>query len=218
MTDGEATTKIGEVIEANTTGFVAECYHLHCAPDFGSFVAAVDGAYEAYGVVSNIQTSSFDPGRRALARGQDEAEPEDVYRHNPELPELLRTQFEVVMVGFADSRNGAPVASSAQGGGVRVGAVRCYLPPLPPRLHAFVYACRPDVITDLTAEFGFLQTVLSTSLGAGRGANEELVAACIRQAGDGRGYDYLVRAGKELAQLLVNDPPRLNAILCRLTR
>lgn len=189
--------KIGEVIEANTTGYVAECYQLHCAPAFGSFVAARDGAYEAYGVVSNIETASLDPGRRALARGRDEADPEDVYRNNPELPELLRTQFEVVIIGYAEGP-----------------AIRCCLPPRPPRLHAFVYPCSPEVLAAITDDLAFLETVLNSSFKPG---SEELVAACLRQAADGRGHDYLVRAGKELARLLVNDPSRLNAILRRMT-
>ncbi|MCL5025440.1 MAG: hypothetical protein M1531_02950 [Chloroflexi bacterium] len=190
--------KIGEVIEANTTGYTAECYQLHCAPASGSFVAVRDGTSEAYGVVSNIETTSLDPGRRALARGRDEADPEDVYRHNPELPELLRTQFEVVTIGYAGDA-----------------VVRCYLPPLPPRLHAFVYSCPPEVTAALTADLRYLQTLLSSSF---RSGSEELVAACVRQAAAGRedGHDYLVSAGKELARLLVNDPLRLNAILRRM--
>jgi hypothetical protein len=188
--------RIGEVVEARTTGFVGECYELHCAPAFGSFVVARDGAYEVYGVVSGIQTTSLDPGRRALARGRDEVSPEDVYRHNPELPELLRTQFEVVTLGFAEGP-----------------ATRRYLPPLPPRLHAFVYRCPPEAMDSLTGDLSFLRTVLAADLRAG---GDELVAAAVRQAGAGREREYLVAAGKELARLLVNDPPRLHAILRRI--
>jgi hypothetical protein len=196
MSDSEIVGKIGEVIEANTTGFHSECYELHRSPAFGSFVTAKDGAYEIYGVVSNIETASLDPGRRALARGRGETDPEDVYRHNPELPELLRTQFETVVIGFAEDS-----------------AVHVCLPPQPPRLHAFVYPCPATIIEELTKNLSFLQTLL---VAAHRAGSDELVSAAVRQATTGRSYLYKVAVGKELARLLVNEPQRLNAILKRL--
>jgi hypothetical protein len=190
--------RIGEVVEANTTGFHSECYELHRAPAFGSFVVARDAAGDTYGIVSNIQTASLDPGRRALARGRDELDPEDVYRNNPELPELLRTQFETVVIGFGDGDQ-----------------VRSFLPPLPPRLHAFVYPCPPDVVLRLSADLSFLQTVLAAAFRTG---SDELVAAAVRHTAAGQPQTYRVAAGKELARLLMNDPQRLNSLLRRLAQ
>ncbi len=192
--------RIGEIVEADTAGFVAECYELHCAPSFGSFVAARDGASEVFAVVSNIHTTSLDPGRRALARGHDELQPEDVYRHNPELPELLRTQFEAVSIGFAEGPEGGR-------------SVHRYLPPLPPRLHGFVYPCPAEVLAELTKDLSFLQTLLSAGL---HQSTDELLAAAVREAAQSQEPDYPVRAGKELARLLMHEPSRLTAILRRI--
>ncbi len=54
--------KIGEVIEASTGQFVAECYELHSPPPLGSLVKTSDGDVEIYGVVCNAATESIEPG------------------------------------------------------------------------------------------------------------------------------------------------------------
>ncbi len=62
---------IAEVIEASTTEFVAQCYDLDGAPDFGSFVRVRDRALDIFAVVSEVRTASLDPGRRPVVRGQE---------------------------------------------------------------------------------------------------------------------------------------------------
>ncbi|MCL4459615.1 MAG: hypothetical protein M1136_02165 [Chloroflexi bacterium] len=190
--------RIGEVIEASTTEFVAQSYELHQPPPFGSFVRVTDAAIEIYGLVANTKTGSIDPGRRPIARGKDEVDEEDVYRHNPELPELLRTDFTVVIVGFREN-----------------GVIYQYLPPRPPRIHGFVYACSPAEVRMFTTELTFLHTLISS---VAHVAVDELIAACLRQASTARGNDrsFLINAGKELAILLMNDINRLNAVLRRI--
>lgn len=190
--------RVGEVIEASTTEFVAESYRLHEAPPFGSFVRASDGAVHIYGLVCHIRTGSLDPGRRPMARGENETDEEDIYLHHPELPELLRTEFTAVVVGFREGEE-----------------VHQYLPPRPPRLHGFVYACTSEEARAFTQSLDFLPILLAASP---RGPVDELIGAAFRQANLARGGDreFLVAAGKELARLLAHDPNRLSAILRRI--
>ena len=193
--------RLGEVVEAATFELVAECYELHAAPPLGSLVRVRDGDTAIYAVTSSARTGSLDAGRRPIARGQHEATEEDVYRNNPELPELLRTEFTAAVVGF---RLG--------------GAVQQYLPPRPPRMHSFVYACPPAEVREFAARLDFLAHLVAAGQ---RGSIDELVAACLRQMGhahDDRGADraFLVRAGKELAKLYGADLNRLSAILRRI--
>jgi hypothetical protein len=192
--------KIGEVIEASTGQFVAECYELHSPPSLGSLVKTSDGDVEIYGVVCNAATESVDPGRRPIARGKEEDTEEGIYRQNPQLSKLLRTTFDTLIIGHS------------------VGAQRAvplhYLPPRPPRVHSFVYLCETDEVRRFTQSLDFLPILLATRAGA----VDEIVSACLRQAScahdDKR--TFLIKAGKEVAVLLSGDLNRLNAILRRI--
>jgi len=196
----EATAKkIGEVIEATTTDFLAESYELHGAPPLGALLRAGDGATDIYAVACHTRTGSIDPGRRPIARGRDDEDEEEIYRRHPELPQLLRTEFRALVVGFREA-----------------GATRYYLPPRPPRLHGFVYECSADEVVAFTARLDFLPTLIKAVPPA---PADELAAAFLRLAGSVRGADahvFLVAAGKELARALGNDPQRLGAVLLRL--
>ena len=193
-------TKIGEVIEASTGQFVAECYELHTPPPLGSLVKTSDGDIEIYGVVCNAATESIEPNRRPIARGKEEATEEGIYRQNPQLSKLLRTTFDTLVIGHS------------------VGAQRAvplhYLPPHPSRVHSFVYLCEQDEVCRFTQSLDFLPILLGTRVGA----VDEIVSACLRQAScahdDQRAF--LVKAGKELAILLGGELNRLNAILRRI--
>ena len=68
MQDNE--TRLGEVVETSTTGFVAQCYQLYGAPPLGALVRA-GRPHPAYGVVHQVTTQGIDPTRRPVARGQD---------------------------------------------------------------------------------------------------------------------------------------------------
>ncbi len=192
--------KIGEVIEASTGQFVAECYELHSPPPLGSLVKTSDGDVEIYGVVCNAATESIEPNRRPIARGREEATEESIYRQNPQLSKLLRTTFDTLVIGHS------------------VGAQRAvplhYLPPRPPRVHSFVYLCEKDEVRGFTQSLDFLPILLNTRTGT----VDEIVSACLRQAScaqDDR-RAFLVKAGKEIAVLLSGDLNRLNAILRRI--
>ena len=189
--------KIGEVIEASTGQFVAECYELHSPPPLGSLVKTSDGDVEIYGVVCNAATESVDPGRRPIARGKEEATEEGIYRQHPQLSKLLRTTFDTLVIGHGQGD-----------------ALHHYLPPHPSRVHSFVYLCETDDVRRFTQSLDFLPILLGTRAGAA----DEIVSACLRQAScahdDKR--TFLIKAGKELAVLLSGDLNRLNAILRRI--
>jgi hypothetical protein len=187
--------KIAEVIEAETTRFTAQCYDLYELPPLGSLVRTGD----IYGIVFNASTSSLEPGRKPLARGKDEATEEAVYESSPQLAKLLRSEFEVVTVGFKDGD-----------------IVRHYLPPQPAKIHAFVYLCQPDEVKEFSQSFDFLDILVNAALPV---PPEELISATLRQMSrvqeDPRAF--LVAAGKELAALLAGQYDRLKSILGRLS-
>ena len=188
--------RIGEIVEASTTEFVAQCYELHQPPPFGSLVRTTDGEVDIYGVVSSAATTSIEPGRRPIARGSLEATEADVYRSSPQLAKLLRTDFTALVLGYRD--NDAP---------------RHCLPPRPARIHSFAFICDGEEVARFTRSLDFLSILVDAPAPVG-----ELVAATLRHAAaaheDRRAF--LVRAGKELATLLGAETQRLNALLRRL--
>ncbi len=203
------TQHLGEIIEANTTGFIARCAVLHEPPAFGAFVKVsaapqpgedpfaaasfADGAI--YALVAEATTTGTDPGRRPAAFGLTE---DELRRDQPQVFELLATDFTAITIGHA-----------------ACGAVRCYLPPRPPRIHQRVWPCGDAEVAALTGNPGYLRAILSR---APLGLCEELIAAAIRCALEARGgdVDFLVGAGKLVAQLLRDDFDRLHAVLSKL--
>jgi len=194
----ELSDRVGEVIEASTTDFVAQCYELYQSPPLGSLVKTVDSPVEQYGMVYNATTSSIEPGRRPIARGRDEASEEEIYRSSPQLLKLLRTEFGALVVGYKENEK-----------------LFHYLPPKPARIHSFVYQCQHEEVKEFGQSFDFLSLLINTHLPI---PVEELVAASLRQMSEV--YEdrqrFLVAAGKELAVLLGSDFNRLKAILGRI--
>ena len=185
--------KIGEVIESSTGSFTAECYELHYPPSFGSLVRTREGDIDIYAVVSGASTSSIEAGRRPIARGRGDVREEDVYRSNPQIEKLLRTEFAALVVGHGDN-----------------GRVSQYMPPRPARIHSFVYPCESDEV----AAFNQSLTYLSMLVDVPERSNE-LIAATLRNAAAAYSEprEFLVRAGKELALMISGDTNRLNIIL-----
>ena len=186
-------SKIGEIIEASTAGFVAQCYELHEPPPFGSLVKTREGEREIYGVVSDAATRSIEPGRRPIARGREEVDEEEIYRSNPQLASLLRTEFTALVVGHGEGER-----------------LHHYLPPRPARVHSFVYLCDGEEVARFSQSLDFLSILVAQE--------DELIAACLRYAAQAHGdsHRFLVRVGKELALLLGAETGRLNAILRRI--
>jgi hypothetical protein len=190
--------RVGEVIEASTTDFVAQCYELYQSPPLGSMVKTRDLGVELYGIVYNATTTSLEPGRRPIARGKDETSEEAIYQASPQLLKLLKSEFGAVVVGHRQGDK-----------------LHHYLPPKPARIHSFVYLCSPKEIKEFSQSFDFLNILLNTHLPV---SPEELIAASLRQMSqvyeDRRAF--LVAAGKELAILLSGQFNQLKAILERI--
>lgn len=189
--------RAGEVIEACTTDFVAQCYELYQSPPLGSLVRTCwEADQHLYGVVYNVITGGMEPGRRPIARGKDNENEEEVYRSSPQLLKLLRSEFKVLVIGYRLNDR-----------------LFQYLPPKPARIHGFVYPCAPEEVKQFSQSFDFLNTLLKTHLEI---SIEELTGAVLREMGQVYGVEkhaFLVSAGKELATLLSQDYGQLKAIL-----
>ncbi len=195
--------RIGEVIESSTTRFTAGAYELLAAPPFGSLVRAATRSegVAVYGLVYEIRTGSKEPGGRAVVRGRTysgrELYDEEIYFENPDLAEVLQTEFAALTVGFVEG-----------------GRIYQYLPPQPPPVHYSVYECDGPELARFGESCDFFRAVLFAAHVPG----DELLAAALRALARARpdGRDYLVRAGRELAGLLKDDYDRLAAILRRI--
>ncbi len=195
MTESE---RVGEVIEASTTGFSAQCYELYQIPPLGSLVKTGNSPLELYAIVASAATTSLEPGRKPIARGKDEKNEEDIYRSSPQLAKLLRSEFGAVVVGHKED-----------------GKLYQRLPPQPARIHSFVYQCTPQEVKEFGKSFDFLNILLNANLPV---PTEELVGAALRQMSRAHSDPraFLVAAGKELAILLSGNLNSLNVILGRL--
>jgi hypothetical protein len=191
-------SKIGEVIESTTTGFLAEAYELYNLPAFGSLVRVAEIPAEIFGIVCQAGTASIEPGRRPIARGKDEASEEAIYQSSPQLAKLLRSEFNVLIVGYA-----------------RDAKIYQYLPSKPVHIHAFVHQCIADEVKRFCQSFDFMSLLLAANAQV---PTEELIAAVLREMSrvqdDPRAF--LVSAGKSLTSLLGGDYQRLRTILERM--
>lgn len=190
-------SRVGEVIEASTAEFIAECYELYQLPPLGSLVKTTDLPVELYGIVYHATTASIEPGRRPIARGKDETSEEAIYQSSPQLVKLLRSEFSALVVGHRQDDK-----------------LYHYLPPKPARIHGFVYLCPPDEVGEFSRSFAFLSILINTHLPV---PAEEVVAASLRSMSQAHedSRAFLVAAGKELAVLLGGEYSRLKAILGR---
>lgn len=187
--------KIAEIVEAGTTEFCAQCYELYCLPELGALVRTVAGAYDLYGIVYNATTAGIEPGRRPIARGKNETSEEDIYRSNPQLYSLLRTEFNALVVGHREDRS-----------------IRHYLPPTPAHIHSFVYPCSSEEVREFSQSLGFLNVLLTTRLPI---PLEEVAGAALRRMSTAHDdpRQFLVAAGKEISIALGNDFNRLRVVL-----
>jgi hypothetical protein len=196
MTAPSMDRRVGEVVESTSTSFVAQCYQIEGAPALGGLVRT--DSPDIYGVVGSVTTEPLDSARPVLARGQDADSEEDVLRDNPQLARLLTSRFEVYIAGHVED-----------------GVTHQYLPPRPPRVHSFVYACDSEEVSNFTNNLDLLRLLLNS----GASHADEIVGACIRQAvsSHDRPDDFLALACRTLAVELSADVARLNSILRRIS-
>jgi len=191
----QTAARIGEIVEASTTRLRAVAPQTFQGPAFGSFVKTSDGSRTTYGVVSHVEHASIDPSRRAIPLGRTW---DELRREQPQVLELLTTEFEAFCVAFAEADH----------------HLCAYLPPVPPRVHDFVEACTPDEITRLTDDLSFIRT-----LGASASpVMAELIAASIRSAAAHRQdpHAYLIRAGREVFDLFRQDYELATSVIRRI--
>lgn len=202
--------RIGEVVEAASTGFTAECYALYGAPPLGALVRVGDPA--VYGVVYSVTTAALDPGRRVAARGAAEPDEASLYRNNPQIARLLATHLQALVVGYGYGRSRSRSRSQEV-----QGAIVHRLPAAPPRIHAFLRCCDDAETRAFTEDLGFLHLLTTANVAA----IDEVIAAAVRLAADahaapggaGIADAFRDRAARALAGELSGDVPRLNAIL-----
>lgn len=188
--------RIGEIVETNSTGFVAVSKTLHQPPALGSLVKVQLGGEDyAYGVVSFGTTTSPDPGRRAVPRASNEVYDEAVYDEQPQLTRVLHTEFTVVLVGC-----------------IEVGGICQHLPPRPPRLHYDVHECTPGEVRNFSERLVYFRLLLNAQ---GEAPAEQLLAAHIRQVYSARDRDaaWLERAAREVTSLLKGDYDQMMTVL-----
>ena len=193
-----ADARVGEVVEAATSEFTAQCYALYDAPPLGSLVRC--GEREpVFGIVCEASTQSLDPARHAIPRGEAETREAGVFRSNPQLERLLYTRFRAISVGY----RGAD------------GAIRRYLPPDAPRLYSFVSRCHARELAEFSRPpLEFIPMLLAAQVTA----QDDVIASFLRHASAAHPdpYAYLVSAGKSLASALAGQTYRLGDILRRL--
>jgi hypothetical protein len=191
-------TKLGEIIESGSTEFTAESYELHDVPSLGSLVKVTAPKLEIFGIVCQSGTAGIEPGRRPIARGKDETSEEAVYHSNPQLTRLLRSEFQVLVVGHKVD-----------------GKILQYLPPKPAHIHAFVHPCSSEEIRQFSQSFNFLSILVNNHLQI---STEELVAAALREMSKAQTDPraFLIAAGKALTATLSGEYHRLKTILARL--
>lgn len=190
--------RVGEIIEASTAGFTAQCYELYELPPLGSLVKTRDGELDIYGIVYYATTGSLEPGRRPIARGRDEDSETAIYRSSPQLAKLLRSEFSALVVGHKTGEN-----------------INQYLPPGPARIHGFVYQSSADEVKEFGRSLAFLNMLVGAHLPV---AVDEIVPAALRLMSQSQEdpHAFLVAAGKELAVMLGGQFNQLRAILGRL--
>jgi hypothetical protein len=188
---------VGEVVQASTTEFTAQCRRLYESPPLGSLVRCGSGS-PVFGIVGEVTTQSIDPGRRPVVMGVDDDTEEAVYQSNPQLSRLLATEFRSVVVGHQAD-----------------GALRRYLAPLPPRIHSFVHRCGAEEVLEFSRSLEFVSLLLAAPFGS----QDDVISSFLRQASlcHPEPRAFLVGAGKELATLLGGRLQRLNGILRRLS-
>ena len=186
---------VGEVIDTSVADFVAQACTFDVAPPFGGFVKVTVPERTIYGIVYAIHSGSIEPGGRPVLRGREGMRDRAIYDQNPDLEQLLRTEFSALIVGYEER-----------------GSLRLYLPPSPPSLHWSVVACEASEVVRLTQRLDYLRTILAATHDV---PVDALLAANIRLARDARPSDpgFTIKAGRELATLLKHDYPRLTAIL-----
>jgi len=164
--------------------------------ELGQVVVVREGDAVVYGVVAELESGPEDPTRPLQPIGRAEESATDVMRAHPHIRQLLRTRVRVITCGHAEN-----------------GAIRPYLPPVPPPLLARVEPASEEEVRELVAGGHFLAQLL-----AAPDCDDAVAGAAIRRAMRAfrtaeEAHAFAVEAGKELARILRAEPARLTTIL-----
>lgn len=187
---------IGRVLRSSTMGFACGTRSNEMElPSFGAFVTTRHYNGTDVDVVGLIYAIHID----------DDPLVRQLIMANNINTATIRDQRENRMV---------PVEISVVNIGYRInGESHHILPPRPPVSLDPVFMCDDQCVRSFTQKFDFFRLVLNTS----EVPNEELMAAAIKHAAAARPpreqREFLVNAGRRLAQLLSYDLPRLNHLL-----
>ena len=187
----------GEIVESRSTELVAQSYDHREAPPFGSLICStVSEGLTVYAIVYQVATTGIDPGARPVVRGHTGLRDQAIYDANPDLSQVLRTDVSALLVGYQDGPT-----------------LRQVMPPVPPPLHWSTYECHADECRRFAAQTAYLRTLVN----ALTVPVDELIGAHLRLMAEyaDSGDAYLLRAGRELAELLRTDYPRLRSIIER---
>ena len=190
-------TPIGEVVESNTSSFVAEVSRGSEVPAFGSWIEVkTPQGITLYAVISLVEYGSSMPGRRATALGKTH---EELQREMPQVMELLRTAFHACVIGYA----------------MPDGQVIQSLPPYPAGIHDFIMPCSEEARLQFGAPYDFIQLLLNA--GERSTPNDELLIAALKNLFTPTpSAQSLIAAGRVLSRALKDDHQRLQTILRRL--
>ncbi len=193
---------VGRVLRSSTVGYACGSRSNDLStPTFGAFVQTqhrqnlgVDGVVDVnvIGLIYAIRIDDDPLVRQLIMANNLNAATIRDQRENRMVP----VEISVVNIGFQIK-----------------GESYHNLPPRPPMSLDIVTLCDDETIRTFTKDADFFRLVLNTS----EVPTEELLAASLRHAA--RAYpareqrDFLVRAGRRLAQLLSHDLTRLNHVL-----
>jgi hypothetical protein len=189
---------VGRVLRASTTGYACGTRSNGLeTPTFGAFVrtqheVGIGAETTVIGLIYAINIDD-DPLVRQLimANNLNVAAIRD-QRENRMIP----VEVSILNIGY-----------------VYKGEAYYTLPPRPPMSLDPVYLCDADTILRFTEDADFFRLVFNAS----DAPMEELIAAALKQAAAARPlpeqHDFLVMAGRRLAQLMSHDLTRLNHVL-----
>ena len=138
---------IGEIIEVSSRSAIAQSYELYDCPPIGSVVKCGDDAEDIYGVITNIETRSIYPGRRPNPKGPGFAEVNELYKSNPEITHLMKTEFNIVFLGYK-SENATTIS----------------IPPTPPRIFSFVSTLPEEEMINIFSDEGLVKFIVNSNM------------------------------------------------------
>lgn len=198
---------VAEVLGSSISGFVAELWSTKEAGDqrqlpsihFGSVVRAEnkEQGLNIYGIVYDIVCQPQDGLHKPTALQMTR---QKLKEEQPQIFQLLKTELRAQTIGYQRSGKGDKFYSE--------------LPPLPPQIHDFVFIPLEADIINLTEDLGFLRLLV----GVNQVPPEELISACLSEAIRFRqnDYDFMLKAGRELARIYRDDYDLLLSLLNKL--